>query len=308
MDGKVILIVGPTSSGKTYLAVKLAEKLRTEILSADSRQIYKYLDIGTAKPSEAILKKIKHHFINELEPDEDYNVSRFEKEALGRIETIHKKNKTPIVAGGSGLYIKAVVDGIIDEAEVDEEYRKRLIELKNEKGNQYIYNLLKEKDIKASSTMLPSNWKRVIRALEVLHLTGKSITEFHLEQNRNVNLQFFQFGLKWKREKLYENIEARVDEMIENGLVDETKNILETGYSKELNSLNSVGYKEIIAYLENRISLERAVELIKRNTRRYAKRQMTWFRRDNRIDWININSLNDLDYSVKYILSKTGSV
>ena len=308
MERKVIVIVGPTASGKTYLAAQTAKRLGSEVISADSRQIYKLLSIGTAKPSVEEQQGVKHHFIDELEPDIEYNASRFEKEALLRIKELHESGKIPVVAGGSGLYIKALVDGIMDDVDVDEEYREELIELRKNEGNDYLYELLKAKDVKAASTMLPSNWKRVIRALEVFHITGKSITEFHQEQTRNVNLDFRQFGLMWNRVTLYRNIEARVDKMIETGLVDEVTNILNSGYSKESNSLNTVGYKEIISYLENEISLERTIELIKRNTRRFAKRQMTWFRKDERIDWIDIKSGDDLNKAVDYILSRINLV
>jgi len=294
MERKVIVIVGPTCSGKTQVAIQLAERLNTEIISADSRQIYKCLTIGTAKPSKEELSKVKHHFIDVLNPDEDYNVSRFEEEALKIIERLTNENKIPIVVGGSGLYIKAIIDGIFNEVSTDEEYRQQLKVKREIYGNEFLYNELKKIDPVSASKMLPQNWKRVMRALEVYHLTGKPIWEFHQSHIREVDYQFHQFGLMWEREILYRRIEERVDLMIEKGLIDEVKNILSMGYSKSLNSLNTVGYKEIISYLENEITLEKAIELIKRNTRRFAKRQMTWFRKDNRIKWIPISSENDL--------------
>jgi len=295
MGQKVIVIVGPTCSGKTNLGIKLAKKLFGEIVSADSRQIFKYLNIGTATPSKNELKKIKHHLINILNPDEKYDVSIFEKDAIKVIKNIREKNNQPIVVGGSGLYIKAITDGIFDSVDTDLEYRTKLMKLCNENGNEYLYSLLQKADPESAGKMLPSNWKRVIRALEVLHVTGKPIWQIQKEHKRKDEYDFVQFGLEWNRHELYRNIEIRVDNMMEEGLVSEVENILDMGYSAELNSLNTVGYKEIISYLNNKISLERAVELIKRNTRRFAKRQMTWFRKDERINWLGINNKSDLD-------------
>jgi len=303
MEQRVVVIVGPTCSGKTKLGIELAQKVNSEIISADSRQIFKYLTIGTAKPSKKELSQVKHHFIDILDPSENYNVGLYEKDALKVIDELSAKNKLPIVVGGSGLYIKAIVDGIVD-IDSDEELREQLIEEKDKYGNEFLYNKLKQIDKEAAESMLPQNWKRVIRAIEVYHLTGKSILEIHEIQKRNLNYSFYQFGLNWERETLYKNIEKRVDDMIASGLVEEVKNVLKLGYDKKLNALNTVGYKEIISYLENEITLERAVELIKRNTRRFAKRQMTWFRKDKRINWIGIKSENDILSAKEQILKK----
>lgn len=285
MERKVIVITGPTCSGKTSLSLALAEKLKSEIISADSRQIYKYLDIGTAKPSREELSAVKHHFIDELLPDEEFNVSRFENESLKIIDALHQAGKIPVAVGGSGLYIRALVDGIFNTADTDEGYRLELKAKLDELGNDYLYGELKKVDPEGAATMLPQNWKRVIRALEVYRLTGKSILDHHKEYQRETEIDFIQIGLNWERSLLYSNIEARVDKMIGAGLVDEVKNVLQMGYSKNLNALNTVGYKEIISFLDNEISLDRAIELIKRNTRRFAKRQLTWFRADKRITW-----------------------
>ena len=291
---KVIIIVGATCTGKTKLGLYLAEKLNGEIISADSRQVYKYLDIGTAKPGKDALRKIKHYFISTLEPDKDFNVSRFETESLKTIQKIFEKGKQPIVVGGSGLYVKALIDGIFDTVDTDETFRRDLLSQGEKFGNDFLYNKLKEVDPESASKMQPSNWKRVIRALEVYHLTGEKISVHQKKYERKINFNFVQHGLKWERETLYKNIEKRIDEMISSGLVEEVKKILDKGYSKNLNSLNTVGYKEIISYLENEITLERAVALIKRNTRRFAKRQMTWFRKDERITWHDVKDESDL--------------
>jgi tRNA dimethylallyltransferase len=291
---EVIVIVGPTCSGKTKLSLEIAERLNSEIISADSRQIYKYLDIGTAKPSVSDLKKVKHHFIDELDPNEVFNVSIFAARARDIIQKLIDYNTLPIIVGGSGLYIKAVIDGITESADTNKKIRTQLLELRQKYGNDYLYDELKKVDELSASKMLPQNWKRVMRALEVYRLTGKPIWQHHTEQKKNIKFNYHQVGLLWDRETLYHNIEKRVDEMIELGLIKEVKNLLDSGYSKTLNALNTVGYKEIIQYVDNEISLDRAIELIKRNTRHYAKRQMTWFNKDKRISWYQINQPSDL--------------
>jgi tRNA dimethylallyltransferase len=306
LEPKVIVIVGPTCSGKTSLAILLAERLNSEIISADSRQIYKYLNIGTAKPGKEQLEKIRHHFIGILEPDESYNVSRFEIDALNLIQRLASEEKIPIVAGGSGLYVKALIDGIFDVAAADEKLRKQFLEKRKLYGNDFLYDELKKTDPESASKMLPQNWKRVMRALEVYYTTGKPIGVHHMEQQRKTNFNFLQFGLDWDRRILYENIELRVDEMISSGLVDETKSLIKK-YDRSINSLNTVGYKEIISYLDGEITLDRAVELIKRNTRRFAKRQLTWFRADKKINWCNVHSQNDLEVLADEITDKTNS-
>ena len=300
----VIVIVGPTCTSKTNLSIKLAQIIPSEIISADSRQIYKFLDIGTAKPSKDELEIVPHHLIGILDPSANYDASVFEKDAEVTIEKIFSKNKTPMVVGGSGLYIKALIDGIFNTADKDESFRKELIQKRKELGNEFLYKELKKVDPKSAAKMLTQNWKRVIRALEVYHTTGKPIWEHHQNQSskKEKKYQFKQFGLNWKRETLYENINNRVDEMIEKGFIEEVKNILESGYGRNLNSLNTVGYKEIIEHLEGNLTLEQAIELIKRNTRHYAKRQLTWFRKDNRIQWFDINDLSELDQIANKII------
>jgi tRNA dimethylallyltransferase len=291
----VICIVGPTCSGKTRLGILLSEKLKGEIISADSRQIYKYLDIGTAKPSSKELQKYKHHFVNELNPDQEFNVSKFEQEALETINRIFTKGKNPIVVGGSGLYVKALIDGIFNSVDTDEQFRKNLFELREKYGNEYLYKKLEKVDAESAGKMKPPNWKRVIRALEIYHITGEKIGDLQKKYKRNDEFIFEQHGLTWNREILYENIEKRVDEMIEKGLIVEVRKIINKGYDKGLNSLNTVGYKEIISFLEEEYPLERAIELIKRNTRRFAKRQMTWFRKDERIIWHKVERESDIN-------------
>ena len=295
MGQRVIVIAGPTCSGKSYLSLQTASLLKTEIISADSRQIYKKLNIGTAKPSQQDLNKVKHHLINILNADEDYDANKFSIDAELVITKLLNRGKTPIVTGGTGLYIKALVDGIAESANKDGKFRRELLNKKDQFGNEHLYNELKKIDPVSASKMLPQNWKRVIRALEVFHTTGKPIWQHHQSQKHKSDFSFYQVGLLWDRSILYNNINVRVDKMVTDGLVEEVEDILNNGYNKSLNSLNTVGYKEIISYLDGDISLDKSVELIKRNTRHYAKRQMTWFRADKRIHWYNISSHDDLD-------------
>ena len=303
-NSNVIVIVGPTSSGKTNLSLKIAELIPCEIISADSRQIYRFLDIGTAKPSKEQLQRAQHHLIDFLDPSENYDASIFEKDAEKLIKEIFEKNIIPIVVGGSGLYIQALIDGIFASADKDEEYRKGLLQKRKNFGNEFLYEELTKVDPVSAGKMLPQNWKRVMRALEVIHTTGEPIWEHHQKQSSSKEKKhnFKQFGLNWDRKILYENIDNRVDEMIELGFVEEVKNILDKGYGKNLNSLNTVGYKEIIQYLDGLISLERAIELTKKNTRHYAKRQLTWFRKDKRIQWYDLKESNELNIIAEKII------
>lgn len=304
MERIVIVIAGPTCSGKTEVGIKVAEKIGGEIISADSRQVYKHLTIGTAKPAPEELQRVKHHFIDELEPDVDFNASKFEVEAIEKIQKMFDEGKTPIVVGGSGLYIRALIDGIMNSVDTDAEYREELYALREKFGNEYLYDILKKVDPKSADEMLPQNWKRVVRSLEVFHITGEPIWKHQEEFKRNINFEFIQYGLRWDRELLYQNINERVDKMIELGLLKEVEDILKKNFSKELFSLNTVGYKEIISFLDGDISLERAVELIKRNTRRYAKKQLTWFNADSRINWLDIGSKADLEAAAGKIAAR----
>lgn len=303
MDSVVLVVVGPTCSGKTDLSIKIALQLNSEVVSADSRQVYKLLDIGTAKPTQEQRELVKHHFVDVLSPNGEFNASKFSTEASKVIDIIHQQGKIPIVCGGSGLYIKALIDGIIDEVETDNSYRNELYELRRKYGNEYLYDELRKVDIESASKMLPQNWKRVVRALEVYHLTGKTIGYFHAQIKQKSPYNFIQFGLEWERSILFRNINSRVERMIKYGLVEEVKYILQQGFNKEINALNTVGYKEIISFLENEISLDKAIDLIKRNTRRFAKRQITWFKADKRINWLKLGSYDDLSYHADKIFT-----
>lgn len=289
MENRVIIVTGPTASGKSDVSWHLAKKLETEIISADSRQIYRQLPIGSAHPTAEQLQSVKHHFIASHELSESFDAGAFETAALSVISELHSRKQVPIVCGGSGLYIQALTQGIID-IPPDENIRLELQAFREKFGNAALYQRLCESDPEAARTMLPQNYKRVMRALEVYYSTGKSILHIHEEYSRSVDIQFQQFGLRWERPLLYDRINRRVDAMFANGLIEEVDSILQAGFAPDLNGLNTVGYKEIIAYKNGQYDLEEAKRLIQRNTRHYAKRQMTWFNARAEIRWIPVNA------------------
>lgn len=295
MKRKVLAIVGPTASGKTKLSIIVAEKIGGEIISADSRQVYRYMDIGTAKPSKEERERVKHYFIDELNPDEEFNAGAFGERGREIIEDIFSRGKVPIVVGGSGLYVKSLIDGFFEGPAGDWELREILYRKAEQLGKGVLYEELKKVDPASAEKIHPNNLKRVIRALEVYYLTGKPISQLQSEMKPEINFETVQIGLNWDRKKLYKRIEERVDMMIEQGLIDEVKRLRELGYDKNLNALQTVGYKEVFDYLDGIISYDRMIYLIKRNSRRYAKRQLTWFRQDKRIIWIDVDERTDLN-------------
>ncbi len=294
---RVIVIVGPTASGKTNLSIELAKRMNGEIISADSMQIYKYMDIGTAKPTEEEMQGITHYLIDEVLPSEDFNVVRFKEFAERYIDNILEKGKQPIVAGGTGLYISSLINNIsFSESESDWELRETLKKEAEELGSEYLHKKLQEVDPASALSIHPNNVKRVIRALEVYYQTQKPIS-YHNEISRSIppRYQFVLVGLNMDRQVLYERINKRVDIMIQNGLVDEVKRLVDLGYADSIISMQGIGYKEILEFLRNNITQEQAIENIKQGTRRYAKRQITWFKRINGIRWFNIdNSGNNI--------------
>lgn len=304
MEKRVVIITGPTGSGKSEVAFRLAQKLQTEIIIADSRQVYAGLRIGSAQPEIEKQKQVKYHLLAKYRLDENFNAARFEEAALEIMSKILSENKIPVVEGGAGLYLRALVDGIVNIPGETEEQRKVLNYLLQTKGREYVYNLLCTEDPDAAKTLVPQNYKRVIRALEVKRSTGKSILWYYENQKYRSDFNFIQFGLARKREDLYHRINKRVDKMISEGLADEVAGILKQGYKTEINPLNTVGYKEIFAYLRGEIQIDEAIELIKRNSRRYAKRQLTWFRRDTRINWIEVPKGDNYDSVINKIISK----
>jgi tRNA dimethylallyltransferase len=285
----VIVLLGPTASGKTSLAINLAQEIGGEIISADSMQIYKYMDIGTAKPSVEERKGIPHHLIDEVYPSEEFSVARFKDSALHYIKKVMEGGKTPIVCGGTGLYINSLVHNIdFSEMNIDWTIRENLMAKEQEYGNGYLYEMLLEVDPASGKKLHKNDTKRIIRALEVYQQTGKTIS-YHQKISRSTpsEYQFSVFGLSVDREILYHRINQRVDKMMEEGLVEEVEKLKRLGYSEYRIPMQGIGYKEILAFLKGEFSLEGAVENIKQGTRRYGKRQITWFKRLENVSWLN---------------------
>lgn len=313
MKENLFILIGPTAIGKTDLSIDLAKKLNAEIISADSMQIYKYMDIGTAKVTKDEMDGVPHHLIDFIYPDEEYSVSDYQRDATKLIAEINSRDRLPMVVGGTGLYINSLVYNLnFAKVPPDEEYRLELEGLADRYGDNYLHSMLKEIDEKSSLSISKNDRKRIIRALEVYKVTGKTMSQHNENFRKEVDkYNLTMICLNMDREKLYERINRRVDIMIEAGLVDEVKAILEKGYDKNLVSLKGIGYKEIIMYLDNEISLDQAIEKIKQGSRNYAKRQLTWFRRDKRIKWINkddFESFNELSqYIYNYLINKNNS-
>lgn len=301
----LIILTGPTSVGKTSLSVSLAKAVDGEIISADSMQVYKFMDIGTAKITNDEMGGIPHYLISEIEPDEEFNVVKFQQYAKGYINSIHERNKIPILVGGTGFYIQAVLYDIdFEESESDDAYRAELELLAKTKGSGYLHALLKDADPESGAAIHPNNTKRIIRALEYVRLTGKPISAHNEEQRKKTSpYNYKYFVLNMDRKKLYDRINNRVDIMIKNGLVKEVQSLLDMGYSKGMVSMQGLGYKEIIDYLEGNCTLDEAVEILKRDTRHYAKRQITWFKRERNVIWIDKDNYANDDEIIEYIIS-----
>jgi len=298
----VLVVVGPTGVGKTRLSKLLAEQLPVEIVSADSRQIYRYMDIGTAKPSPELLKRIPHHFINILNPDQYYSAGEYGQQARRVIEEIFARERVPLVVGGSGLYIRALLEGFFQHDVRNEKIRESLEHRLREEGSQSLYRDLQKVDPVSAGRIHPNNSQRIIRALEVYLAGGVPLSRLQEKKLPPPDFTPLKFGLTRERKKLYQDINRRVEEMFRRGLIQEVSRILGMGYEKNLNSLNSVGYREVIAYLEGEIDYETCVELVKRNTRRYAKRQYTWFRADPEIRWLEVEREEDFTRAAQEIV------
>ncbi|MHB9927818.1 tRNA (adenosine(37)-N6)-dimethylallyltransferase MiaA [Clostridium botulinum] len=287
----LLIIAGPTAVGKTDISIELAEKLNGEIISADSMQIYKYMDIGSAKITKDEMKGIPHHLIDVVEPHEEFNVSSFKTLAEKSIKDIWNKGKLPIIVGGTGLYINSLIYNYdFTDADRDEKYREYLTKLAEDKGKEYVHSLLKDIDEESYEKLYPNDLKRVVRALEVYKITGKSISEYTKENEKKLydipyNVNYFILNMN--REVLYERINKRVDIMMSKGLIEEVKKLESMGYTPDMQSMKGIGYKEVLFYLNGDISLDEAIYLIKKGSRNYAKRQLTWFRKDKRSIWID---------------------
>lgn len=288
-NNKLVILTGPTAVGKTALSIELAKKLNGEIISADSIQVYKYLDIGSAKIMPEEMEGIPHHLIDFLEPTTGFNVADFKEMAKKTILDIQSRGKIPIIVGGTGFYIQAVLRDIDFSKEDENDYRNELEELYKEKGADYLHNMLMEVDSESANNIHKNNVKRVIRALEYYHVNKSKISDHNEEQQQKQSpYNFAYFVLNCDREKLYNNINKRVDIMLEQGLVDEVSMLVNKyGLTKDMLSMQGIGYKEMLQYLDGEMSLEEAIDLLKQNTRHFAKRQLTWFRREKEVIFID---------------------
>lgn len=302
MKKPIVVLTGPTAVGKTELSIQLAKVIGGEIISADSMQVYKHMDVGSAKITPEEMDGVRHYLVDELEPFDEFHVVKFHEYAQKYLNEIYAHGKIPIIAGGTGFYIQALLNDIdFTEQESDSAYRKELEALAEEHGNQYLHDRLKEVDPESAEAIHPNNRKRVIRALEFYQETGRKISEHNAkEQMRTSPYNFAYFVLNDERSHLYKRIDARVDKMIEDGLEAEVRRLKEMGCTKDMVAMQGIGYKEMLSYLDGSYSLEEAVYIIKRETRHFAKRQITWFKRERDVIWLN---KNEFDYKNEAILA-----
>lgn len=302
MKKPIVVLTGPTAVGKTELSIQLAKVIGGEIISADSMQVYKHMDVGSAKITPEEMDGVRHYLVDELEPFDEFHVVKFQEYAKKYLNEIYAHGKIPIIAGGTGFYIQALLNDIdFTEQESDSAYRKELEALAEEHGNQYLHDRLKEVDPESAEAIHPNNRKRVIRALEFFQETGGKISEHNAkEQMRTSPYNFAYFVLNDERSHLYKRIDARVDKMIEDGLEAEVRRLKEMGCTKDMVAMQGIGYKEMLSYLDGSYSLEEAVYIIKRETRHFAKRQITWFKRERDVIWLN---KNEFDYKNEAILA-----
>ena len=299
----LIILTGPTAVGKTDLSIKLSKELNAEIISADSMQIYKYMDVGSAKVTKEEMDGVKHYLIDEVAPDYSFSVSEFQERANKYIQEITENGKKVLVTGGTGLYLNSLIYNMdFAKSDANEELREKLRLELEENGIDYMHNKLRELDSDAADRIHKNNTKRVIRALEVA-LSGKKMNDFSNDLKINEKYKPIIIVLNREREHLYKRIDKRVDIMMENGLIEEVKSLLNMGYTKDMISMQGIGYKEIIKYLEGEYELDEAIEIIKRDSRRYAKRQLTWFRRYNDAKWFNLDEYNDSEILKQDVIS-----
>ena len=297
----LVVILGPTAVGKSSLALALAERWKTEIVSVDAMQIYKYMDIGTAKPSVSERSLIPHHMIDIVYPDEGYNAGRYEWEACQVINRIHCSGKIPLLVGGCGLYLKAVLYGFFQGPKADLDLRKQL-KSEMKKGEDYLYKKLRQIDPQSAQKLHPNDHTRVVRALEVYLQTGVPLSVYQKEHSfKKMRYQTRIIGLTRNRKDLYSRIEKRIDKMIEMGLIKEVEKLLELNYSENSTALQGLGYKQIIAALKGKYSMKEAIKILKRDTRHYAKRQFTWFRKVENVYWIDLTERSSLEDVVNQI-------
>lgn len=303
MNKNVIVIVGPTASGKTDTSINIAQEINAEIISADSMQIYKYMDIGTAKPTKQEMRGIKHYLIDEVCPDEEFSVANYYTYANKYIDNVFEKGKIPIVVGGTGLYIKALTENMnFTQTICDWDFRNRMKADVRKKGNEYLHEKLKQVDAEAASKIHSNDVKRVIRALEVYEYTNIPISVHQkMTLGKVSDKSYLLLGLTMDRDKLYDRINKRVDKMINMGLIEEVCSLLKMGYRPELISMQGLGYKEVVWYLQGKLNFEEMINILKRNTRRYAKRQYTWFNSNKDIIWIDMADAENRDGMIKKV-------
>ncbi|MEH7109924.1 tRNA (adenosine(37)-N6)-dimethylallyltransferase MiaA [Bacillus sp. JJ1764] len=298
---KLLVIIGPTAVGKTKLSIELAKRYNGEIISGDSMQIYRGMDIGTAKIKSEEMEDIPHHLLDIREPHENFSVAEFQQLVRDKIKGIGKKGKLPIIVGGTGLYIQSVIyDYQFSDVPGDENLRKELEEKAKEIGNEALYQELMKVDKESAADIHPNNIRRVIRALEIFYLTGKTKQEFQNTQQPDLLYQTAMLGLTMNREKLYERINQRVDIMMQEGLLKEVEGLYLQGL-RDCQSIQAIGYKEIYDYLDGSISLDQAIENLKQNSRRYAKRQLTWFRNKMEVQWFDMTDVNNFSKKIEEI-------
>ncbi len=309
MKEKVLVLAGPTAVGKTELSIRLAQKLNGEIVSTDSMQIYKHMDIGSAKISKEEMKDVPHHMIDVITPEVKFSVVDFKNMAEKNIDDILSRGKLPILTGGTGLYINALTCNMnFTEANKDEKYRVELEKLALEKGDAFIHNMLKEIDPISYTSIHPNNRKRVIRALEVYKVSGKPFSSYNIGMDLyEGRYNLYYYVLNMDRAKLYDRINKRVDIMMQKGLLEECIKLKEMGYNSSMQSMQGIGYKEILLYLEGALSLDVAIDMIKQGSRNYAKRQLTWFKKDPRAIFLNKDELSDDNIIIKIVNDITNS-
>ncbi len=306
MQKPLIILTGPTAVGKTETSIELAKAVNGEIISADSIQIYRHMDIGSAKITKEEMRGVPHHLIDELNPDEEFNVVVFQKLAHRAMEQIYQNGRIPVLTGGTGFYIQSVLYGIdFDKTQSDASYREELTQFAEAYGAQALHNRLREVDEEAAQAIHPNNIRRTIRALEYYHQTGEKISNHNEEQRKKTSpYRFAYFILERDRSILYQRIDLRVEQMLEKGLLQEVEKLLSMGYNRTLVSMQGLGYKEAAAYLSGEITYEQMEETIKQSTRHFAKRQLTWFRREPETEWIRMEDYPDTRHLTKALIKR----
>lgn len=301
----LIIITGPTAVGKTDSSIAIAKAVNGEIISADSMQVYKRMDIGTAKITPEEMSGVTHHLIDILEPDEDFNVYIFKEKAKAAIDEIYERGHIPVIVGGTGFYIQAVLYDInFEDNDSDNSIREELASLAEKNGNHYVHEMLREIDPESADAIHENNLKRVIRAIEYYRQTGTKISAHNEKERENESpYNFIYFVLNDDKEKLYDRINRRIDIMFENGLLDEVKSLVTAGLSKENTSMQAIGYKEVVEYLNGNTTYDEMIEILKRDTRHFAKRQLTWFRREKVTTFINFNEFENRSKAIDYMLN-----